>query len=100
MVPVVKVVGVAAPLALPPRLLHLLVLVLGPAAGLLHPLLKGHHFILDCLVEGQLLADQLLDALVQLDVVLRHEGDGLPRPARPRRPAHAVDVVLRGRETC
>ena len=55
-----------------------------------------HDLVVDGLVEGELLADEVLDPLVQLDVVLRHEGDGLPGTTRPRRPTHAVDVVLEG----
>ena len=53
-----------------------------------------HDLVVDGLVEGQLLADEVLDPLVQLDVVLRHEGDGLPGTTRPRRPTHPVNVIL------
>ena len=55
---------------------------------------ESHDFVVDRLVERQLLADQLLYPLVELDVVLRHEGDGLSRPPCSRSPPHAVNVIL------
>uniref|UniRef100_A0A2M3ZNB6 Putative secreted peptide n=1 Tax=Anopheles braziliensis TaxID=58242 RepID=A0A2M3ZNB6_9DIPT len=57
-------------------------------------LLQGHHFVLFALVLGQLLRQQVLDALIQLHVVLRDEGDGLTGATRPSRTSNPVNVVL------
>ncbi len=70
---------------------------LGDPLRLEDALIEEHHLAVDRLVEGQLLADEVLNALVQLHVVLRDQCHGLPVPPGASRPSHPVDVRLRVR---
>uniref|UniRef100_A0A6B0UQZ3 Putative secreted protein n=1 Tax=Ixodes ricinus TaxID=34613 RepID=A0A6B0UQZ3_IXORI len=72
----------------------LLELHLGKPLCLGHPLHEDHHFLFARLVQGKLLANQVLNPLVQLHVILGHKGYSFPRPPRTRSSAHTVNVVL------
>uniref|UniRef100_A0A182SU02 Uncharacterized protein n=1 Tax=Anopheles maculatus TaxID=74869 RepID=A0A182SU02_9DIPT len=58
------------------------------------PFLQCHHFVLFALELGQLFAEQMLDTLVQLHVVLRYECDGLAGPSGTCGTTNPMDVVL------
>jgi hypothetical protein len=58
------------------------------------PFVQNHDLLFDGLEEGQLLSDKVLDSLVQLDVVLGNERDGLAGAARAGSSPNAVDVVF------
>ncbi len=73
---------------------HLLHLNLGETLRLGHSLLQNHHLLVRSLIQRQLLADQMLNALKELHVVLSHERDGFARAAGARRTAHTMNVVL------
>mmetsp|Transcript_106745 Transcript_106745/g.307038 ORF Transcript_106745/g.307038 Transcript_106745/m.307038 type:complete len:222 (-) Transcript_106745:170-835(-) len=53
-----------------------------------------HNGVLEFRELVELLAEEVLDALEELDVVLGHECDRAPRSAGARRAANAMDVVL------
>ena len=65
------------------------------AARLVHALAQQRDLLLVRRPLLHALARHRLDALHELDVVLRHERDRLARAARARGASHAVDVVLR-----
>ena len=73
---------------------HLLDLYLGESLRFGHTLLQHHDLIVLGLVERHLLADEVLDALEELDIVLCDERDGASGAAGARRSTHAVNVVL------
>mmetsp|Transcript_2733 Transcript_2733/g.7566 ORF Transcript_2733/g.7566 Transcript_2733/m.7566 type:complete len:317 (-) Transcript_2733:770-1720(-) len=62
-----------------------------------NPLHEQHNFFLWCREGLELLAKHVLDALVDLNIVLRYDGDGAAGTASACSTTHAVDVVLRVR---
>lgn len=69
-------------------------LVLGDPLRLEDSLVEEHHLGVDRLVEGQLLAEEVLDTLVQLHVVLRDDRHGLAVAASAGGSPDAVNVGL------